>query len=421
MTREIDAATLDFGAHVRPGDTVLWGQSSAEPLPLTRALMAQRHAVGGRFRVFLGIGAYDTVQPEHLDCIDAFAYCGTGTNRTLVRSGHLDILPCHYARIPDLIRSGPLRIDVLLLQLAGPDASGEYSLGIAHEFLYAALETARVVIAEVNAEAPWTFGSRSVRAEELDLIVHTRRPIVVDEGRPPSEIEAAIAGHVAGLIEDGATLQFGLGAIPEAVLSRLNGHRDLGVHSGTIGDGVAELMEAGVITNARKGRDVGATVTGLMSGSTRLHRFAHRNAQVQFRATEYTHAPEVLASLPRFTAINSALQVDLGGQINAEVAGGRYVGAVGGALDFLRGAARSPNGLPIIALPSRAGETSRIVAHIDGPVTTPRSDAALIVTEYGVADLRGATLAERARRLIAIAHPDMREMLARACHSNFSA
>jgi len=273
------------------------------------------------------------------------------------------------------------------------------------------------VIAEVNDQAPWTFGERPVRDEDLDYIVRTSRAPVELRQPEPGEAELAIARHVGGLIEDGATLQFGLGAMPEAILAALGDRRDLGIHSGTIGDGVVGLTRSGVITNARKSIDPGVTVAGMMMGTKRLYDFAHRNAAVQFRATDYVHNAVVLARIDRFVALNSAIEVDLTGQINAEVANGQYIGAVGGALDFLRAANRSKGGLPIVALPSTAGagakRASRIVAQLSGPVSTPRSDAGIIATEHGIADLRGQTLSERVRRMIAIAHPDFREQLER--------
>ncbi len=410
--KELAPDSLDLSAIVRPGDTVVWGQASAEPLPLTQALMAQRHAIG-RFNVFLGVTYSDTLKPEHADCVAFSAYCGTGGNRALARAGKLDILPVHYSQIPGLIQSGRLKIDVLMLQLAPADATGNYSFSMAHDYLVQALAAARVVIAEVNEQAPWTFGERPVREADLDYIVRTSRPPLELRHPQPGEAELAIARHVAGLIEDGATLQFGLGALPEVILAALAGRRDLGIHSGALGDKAAELMEAGVITNARKSIDRGVTVAGIMFGSRRIQQFCHRNPAVQFRSNAYTHNAGVLASIERFAALNTAIEVDLSGQINAEVAGGVYVGAVGGAVDFLRGAHRSKGGLPIVALPSTAGKASRIVAKLSGPVSTPRSDAGLIVTEYGVADLRGTPLSERARRMIAIAHPDFREQLER--------
>jgi acyl-CoA hydrolase len=413
--REIDLQSLDLAALIRPGDTVMWGQSVAEPLPLTQALAAQRHAIG-RFGVFLGVTLSENLRPEHADCISFSAYCGNGTNRALARAGVLDILPVHYSQLPVLLHSGRLKIDVLMLQLAPADAQGHYSLSMAHEYLVPALRTARVVIAEVNDQAPWTFGECSVRDDDLDCIVRTSRPPLELHHPAPGAAELAAAGRVAGLIEDGATLQFGLGALPEAILAALSGHRDLGIHSGAIGDKAAELMEAGVITNARKNIDRGVAVAGVMFGSRRVQQFCHRNPAVQFRSTAYTHDAAVLASLDRFVALNSAIEVDLTGQVNAETAGGTYVGAMGGGADFLRGAARSADGLPVVALASTAGRHSRIVARINGPASTPRSDAGIIVTEHGVADLRGATISERVKKMIAIAHPDFREQLAREAH-----
>ena len=412
MAKTLELNALDLGAIVRPGDTVMWGQANAEPLPLTRALMAQRHAIGN-FNAFLGITYSDTLNVEYADCIRFSGYAGTGGNRALSKAGKLDILPCHYSHLRELMASRKLKVDVLLLQLAPANERGEYSLSIAHEYLIPALEAARVVIAEVNEQAPWTCGERPVLEADLDYIVHSSRPPLELVQPQAGAAEQAIARHIAGLIEDGATLQFGLGALPEAILAALADRRDLGVHSGAIGDQVAALMQAGVINNAKKSIDRGVSIAGIMFGSKRLHDFAHRNPQIQFRSSAYTHGPGVLAQIERFTALNSAVEVDLSGQINAEVAAGVYVGAVGGAVDFLRAAHYSKGGLPIVALASTAGKHSRIVAKLNGPVSTPRSDAGIIVTEYGIADLRGATIGERARRMIAIAHPEQREQLER--------
>jgi acetyl-CoA hydrolase len=412
LAKTLELNALDLAAIVRPGDGVMWGQADAEPLPLTQALMAQRHAIGD-FSAFLGISYSDTLKAEYADCIRFSGYAGTGGNRALAKAGKLDILPCHYSHLRDLIASGRIKVDVLLLQVAPANEHGEYSLSIAHEYLIPALEAARVVIAEVNEQAPWTYGERPLLDADLDVIVHTSRPPLEVVHPQAGATEQAIARNVAALIEDGATLQFGLGALPEAILGELADRRDLGVHSGAIGDQVAALMQSGVINNSRKSIDRGVSIAGIMFGSKRLHDFAHRNPQLQFRSSSYTHGPGVLAQIERFTALNSAVEVDLSGQINAEVAAGVYVGAVGGAVDFLRAAHYSKGGLPIVALPSTAGQHSRIVAKLNGPVSTPRSDAGIIVTEYGVADLRGATLGERARRMLAIAHPEHRERLDR--------
>jgi len=415
--RIVDAAQLDFAQYVRPGDTLAWGQCGAEPCTLTALLMAQRKAIGGRFRVFVGASWSDTLDPAHADCVDFMAYGASGTNRRLEREGVLDILPCHYSQFRSALTSGPNRIDVLLLQVAPADEAGRYSLSIAHEYLVPLIDSARVVIAEVNAAAPWTYGERMLRTEDFDVLVHTDRAPLEAPATQAGDTERRIAQHAASLIEDGSTIQFGLGALPEAIVAQLRDRRDLGVHSGTIGDAVVDLIEAGAVTNARKSRDRGVSVAGTMMGTRKVYAHAHRNAQIQFRATAYTHDIDVLGSLDRFVAINSALEVDLTGQVNAEAAGGRYVGAVGGAIDFMRGAARSHGGVAIVALAASTRHGSRIVARLSGPVSTPRSDAAVIVTEHGVADLRGLTLAQRTERMLAVAPPEWREQLAAQHHA----
>lgn len=405
-------------ALIRPGDTLWWGQATAEPLTLTRAVTAHRHALaqGGRLRVFVGMAASDTLQPEQADAIDFFGYAAGGAHRALAQAGVLDILPSHYSHLPGLIRSGVLPVDVVLLQVSPPDDEGRYSLCLAQEYLPAALERARAVIGEVNAAIPWTYGSVHLQASDFALLIDAEHPPLEQTRAAPGPVEQAIARHVAALIDDGATLQLGVGNLPEAVLAALHGHRDLGLHSGAVGDGIAALAEAGALTNAKKSLDTGVGIGGILMGSEKLRRWAHRNPQLVLRSTDYTHHPEVLAASHQLAAINAAIEVDLTGQINAEVAAGVYVGAVGGAVDFLRGAARSHGGLPIVALPATAKGKSRIVAQLSGPVSTPRSDAGLIVTEYGVADLRGQPLSRRVRRLIDIAAPEHREELDRQAH-----
>jgi acyl-CoA hydrolase len=411
---------LEFAAFVSPGDRVAWGQAGAEPLALTRALMAQRAAIGP-FSAFIGISWSDMVTPEHADHVRFISYCGAGHNRRLAKAGMLDVQPCHYSQLPDMIRTGGLKIDVLLLQVAPPNSSGRFSLSIAHEYLVAALDTARVVVAEINDQAPWTFGERSLGESDIDIAVHTSRPPLTPKRSAASADELAVARRVGELIEDGSTLQFGIGSLPEAVLRSLSGHRNLGVHTGALLDAAADLAVQGIINNEKKSVDPGLTVAGVMLGGRSVYDYAHRNPRVQFRSVDYTHSAQVLAAQDRFVAINSAIEVDLSGQINAEVAGGVYVGAVGGAIDFMRGAHRSKGGLPIVALPSTAGgggrRTSRIVARLSGPVSTPRSDAGLIVTEHGVADLRGLSLAQRIPLMIALADGEFRDGLAEAARA----
>lgn len=413
MAIETTVAALDFPALVRPGTMVCWGQASAEPLLLTRALMAQRAAIG-RIDAFIGIGWSETANPAFADHVRFHSYCATGTNRRLAAAGCLNIIPAHYSTLPAVLAP---RVDVLLLQLAPPDAEGRYSMATACEYLRPLVDSARLVIAEVNDQAPATPGPHGLTETDIDIVVHSSRPLAMAPSSTLGVAEKAIGAIIAGLIEDGAVLQVGLGSLPESVLQALSNHRDLGVHSGLMTDGMAELIERGVITNARKTVDAGINVAGLLAGGKRLLDLAHRNPAFTLRETAHTHGPSVLAGIERFTAINAAVEVDLTGQINAEEVAGRYVGAVGGAADFLRGAHLAPRGRPIIALPATAqapdGPVSRIVAKLRGPVSTARSDAGVIVTEHGSADLRGLSLSERRARMIAIAAPQFREALAR--------
>ncbi len=403
---------------IRPGDALWWGQLTAEPLTLTRALVQQRHAIaqGGRLRVFVGMDASGTLAPEQADVFDFFGYAGGGAHRKLAQAGLLDIVPCHYSQLASAIRAGHLPADVVLLQVSAPDEHGRHSIGSACEYLPAAIERARVLLAEVHPEVPFTHGGPTFAAHDFDLLIEAGYAPLTMPRSAAGAVEQAIARHVAGLIEDGATLQLGIGALPNAVLDALHGHRDLGLHSGAVLEGVVALAEAGVLTNARKSRDAGVSVGGILLGGAPLRRWAHRNAHLALRESDYTHDAQVLAESHKLAAINSAIEVDLTGQINSEVAGGVYLGAVGGAVDFLRGAARSRGGLPIVALPATARGASRIVAQLSGPVSTPRSDAGLIVTEHGVADLRGMGLSRRVQRLIAIAAPEHREQLQRQAH-----
>jgi acyl-CoA hydrolase len=399
---------LDLARYLRPGDRVVWGQGTAEPQTLTETLVAQRHRLG-RITCFVGLPAAEVIKPEHGDVLAFESYCGTDGNQRLPG---LAVVPVHYAALPGLLAAGRLAADVVFVQVSAPDEQGRHSLGLADDYFSAALDTARVVIAEVNDQVPYTFGARTLTAAGWTVCVHSSRPPAEQPDVPASPVVKAVAERVAGLVEDGATVQFGVGGLPGACLDALGGHRDLGLHSGLLNDAAMRLIQAGVATGARKTVDRGVAVGGFLGGTAELFRFAHRNPGVQIRGTGYTHDPVVLAGQRQFTAINSALEVDLSGQVNAEERRGRYVGSVGGASDFLRGAARSPGGLPIVALPSTAGAASRIVARLNGPVSTARSDAGVIVTEYGLADLRGAPVTVRYERMLAVAHPEHRAALA---------
>ncbi len=379
---------VDLASLIRAGDGIIYGQACAEPQTLVEALVAQRASLSGA-RLFVGSSYCGILKPEHADHLRLASYCGTGTNRALVEAGVLDIYPAPYSQLGNLIRGGHIRADVLLLQVSPPNSRGEYSLGLAVEYLAAALQTARAVIAEVNERVPWTHTEPLLRREDFDLVVETSRSPVPMPTPPPREADLQIAQHAAQFIPDGAIVECGIGTLPNAVLGALGGRRNLGYHSGLIGDGVVELV--------RRGAMGGTIVGGALMGTQPLFDWAGNNPALRLRSSDYTHGAAALGKLERFVAINSAVEVDFTGQVNGEVARGSYIGAVGGALDFVRAANQSPGGVSLVCLPS-----NRIVEKLEGPVATPRSEAGVIVTEKGAADLRGCTLRERERRLRAI-------------------
>jgi acetyl-CoA hydrolase len=410
---ELDAASLDLARFIRPGDTVVVAQASSEPPTLAAALLAQADALGS-ITVFIGASWGEAFAPDRARAFRYVSYGALGANARLARAGRLDVVPCHYAQLPWLFESGTWRADVVLIGLS-PAADGAMTLGPSHGYALAAALRARTVIAEVNDRMPWVHGGTLPADLRIDAVVRTSRPLPVLPAAKIGDVERQVAARVAALVPDGATIQLGIGTLPDAVLEALAGHRDLGVHSGMLTGAVLPLLESGAVTNARKPIDRGITVSGILIGDERFYARLHRNAAFRLAGPDYTHSPAVLAQLPDFVSVNAAVEVDLCGRVNAEVAGGAYVGGVGGAMDFIRGAAAAPRGRAIIALPSvaRDGRTSRIVASC-ATVTTPAADADLVATEWGVASLRGIDYAERARRLAAIAHPGEREALERA-------
>jgi acyl-CoA hydrolase len=411
----VEPDRLDLTRHVKDGDTIVWGQACSEPRALTAQLLRQVERIG-RVRCFVGIPAESTITVDTLGAaqkLELLSYCGAGTNADLHAAGRLQIVPVHYSELPRLLTTGTLRADVVFVQVSAADASGRHALGLGDDYFSAAIGTARAVIAEVNDHVPYTYGARTAMAHRCDAMVRSQDMPGQMRPAPISDQTAAVARQVAGLVQDGATLQFGIGALPEAVLDQLHDHRDLGIHSGIINDGAMRLIESGVATGERKTLDRRVAIGGLLGGTSDLFSFAHRNPRLELRSTRYTHDPTVLAQSQQLAAINAALEVDLTGQVNAEVAAGRYVGAIGGAVDFLRGAARSEGGLPIVALPSHARGRSRIVTDLSGPVSTPRSEDIVVVTEHGVADLRGLALEARVERMLEVADPAHRDELAR--------
>lgn len=388
MAGDVSIARVDLARWIRPGDGVVFGQACAEPQTLVEALVAQRESYSGA-TLFMGVNWSGTVRPEHADHLRLSAYCGSGHNRRLADAGVLEIHPHPYSQLATLIRRGKIRADVLLLQVSPPNANGDYSLGLSAEYLVPALETCRAVIAEVNARVPWTHSDRLLKREDFAALLETsREPVALPYGTPGPQ-ELAIARHALPFIPDGATLETGLGALPDAVLRLLGERSDLRIHSGSVGDGVVSLMQQGAVTRVDG---------GTLMGTRLLFDHARENPDVRLRSVEYTHHPRVLGGIERFVALNSAIEVDYTGQVNAEVAKGSYLGAVGGALDFIRAANHSPGGVSLMLLPS-----ARIVERLQGPVATPRSEAGVVVTEHGAVDLRGCTLREREARLRALA------------------
>jgi acyl-CoA hydrolase len=379
---------VDLGSVIRAGDGILWGQACAEPQSLVEALVAQRKAFSP-CSIFLGSSYSGILKPEHAGELRLSAYCGIGTHRALADAGVLEILPVPYSQLGNLIRHGKISCDVVMLQVSPPNARGEYSLGLAADYLVPALDVCRAIVAEVNDQVPWTHTERLLTRADFDLVVESSRPPATAPRKEPRELELAIARNAAAFVPHGAVLEFGIGTLPDAVCAALGRHEGLRVHTGSVGDGVVELLERKVVSRVD---------AALLVGSQKLFAFARDNERVRLRSSEYTHDAGVLARQPGFVAINSAVEVDLTGQVNGELAGGSYVGAVGGALDFVRAANRSPGGVAMTLIPS-----SRVVERLFAPVSVPRSEAGVIVTEKGAADLRGCGLRERERRLRAIA------------------
>jgi acyl-CoA hydrolase len=373
---------VDLTSVIRPADAIIWGQACAEPQTLVETLVSQRARLGG-VGCFLGSSYSGIVKPEHADHLRLSSYCGTGTNRALADAGVLEILPVPYSQLGPLIRSKKIRCDVVMLQVSPPNARGEYSLGLGVEYLAAALQVARAVIAEVNDQVPWTYSEPLLKGSNFALTVKTSRAPVYMPYRL-DDLAQKVANHAAQFIPDGAVLECGIGNLPNAVLAALSDRRGLSVHSGLIPDAVTALK-------------LHSCVGGALMGSQKLFDWARENPAVRLCSSDYTHGAATLAQLERFVAINSAVEVDLTGQVNGELAGASYVGAVGGALDFVRAANQSSGGVSIVALPA-----SRIVERLSGPVSIPRSEAGVFVTEKGAADLRGCSLQERERRMRAI-------------------
>lgn len=346
-----------------------------------------------------------------------------GSNvRKSVQSGYSDYIPVMLSETQKLYRCGALPCDVAMIQVCPPDEHGYVSLGTSVDATLAAIECAKTVIAVVNKFVPRAWGQAMIPMDMIDIFVEDNTPLQAAEFSQPNEIETAIGKHCAELIEDGACLQMGIGAIPNAVLAQLGNHKDLGIHTEMFADGVLGLIEKGVITGARKGIDKGKVVSTFVMGSQECYAFLNDNPMVQMMDVGYTNNPFNIAQNPRTTAINSAVQIDLTGQVCADSIGTKFYSGTGGQVDFIYGASLSEGGKAIIAMPSCTTKGQSKIAptlHEGAGVVTPRAHMHYMVTEFGAVDLYGKSMQERAKLLISIAHPDHREELDRAAFERF--
>jgi len=391
--------------------------AAATPTPLIDALAARTDVENVTTYHLHLEGEIAIARPEQAGRFHPMSLFTGASLRAAVNEGRADACPVFLSDIPQLFTSRRIPLDAVLLQLSPPDKHGYCTLGTSADAAVAAARTARVIVAEINEQMPRTHGNTLVPFESIAAFIHTNRPLPSHAPAVASEAEAAIGDHIAPLIPDGATLQLGIGAIPDAVLSRLFDKRDLGVHTEMFSDRLIDLVEAGVITNRRKTVHPGRITTSFAVGSERLYRFVDDNPFVEFYGADHTNDTAVIRRNQNVVAVNSALQVDLSGQVVADSIGFRMYSGIGGQMDFIRGAALSPGGVPIIALPSTAakGTVSRIVTslHEGAGVVTTRGHVHWVVTEYGAVDLWGMSLRQRAEALISIAHPDFRAELRR--------
>jgi 4-hydroxybutyrate CoA-transferase len=415
----------DAVAAIRSGDRVSIHPGVQEPGLLVEALIARGPELRDVEIIHvLTFGEADYVEPQYEGHFRHVAFFIGSNVRKAVNEGRADFIPIFLGEVPELFKSGAMPIDVSLINVSRPDEHGFCSFGADVGVGKAATWAAKTVIAQVNDEVPRTHGDAFIHVKRLDYIVEASAPLHELKSGVITEVHQSIGRHIADLIPDGATLQMGIGAIPDAVLPFLQEKKDLGVHTEMFSDGLVELVQSGVVTGEKKSIHPGKIVAGFFMGTKTLYDWADNNPFLEMHPTEYVNDPYIISQNDRMVAINSALQIDLTGQVCSDSIGPRLYSGFGGQLDFIRGAARSKEGVPIIALPSTAkgGEVSRIVPMLDrgAGVVTTRGDVHWIVTEFGAAYLHGKTVRERAEALISIAHPDFRDELTEfACEQNY--
>lgn len=397
------------------GSKVFIHGASATPTPLIEAMSRRTDVEGVKLYHLHTAGPAPFADPSQKGRFFSISLFTGSPLRKAIEEGRADFMPIFLSDIPNLFESGSIPLDVAILQLSPPDAHGFCTLGTSVDAAKAAAETAKIVIAEINEQLPRTHGNSFVPLSRVSAFITTNRPL---HEHPPSEetpVEAQIGEIIANLVEDGSTLQMGIGAIPDAVLTRLHGKKDLGIHTEMFSDRVIDLVEGGSITNRLKKISPDRIVTSFLTGTRRLFDFVHDNPFVHFHPCDYTNDTAVIRKNDKVVAINSALQIDLTGQICADSIGHRIYSGIGGQMDFIRGAALSRGGKPILAFPATAsdGRFSRIVPELNrgAGVVTTRGHIHWVVTEYGAVNLHGKTLRERGDALISIAHPDFRAEL----------
>ncbi|MCI6156597.1 MAG: acetyl-CoA hydrolase/transferase C-terminal domain-containing protein [Peptoniphilaceae bacterium] len=399
---------------IQSGNRVVVEHACGEPSYLLEAMVANAAAYRDVEIVHMvAMGKAEYCLPQYQENFRHNAIFVGGSSRKAVEEGRADYTPCFFFEVPRLF-STTLPVDVAMVTVTPPDENGMCSLGVSVDYTMEAVKQAKVVLAQVNRNMPYTGPYSLISVEDVTCFVEHDAPIIELPQGKIGDIERAIGENCAKLIEDGDTLQLGIGAIPDAVLLFLKDKKDLGIHSEMFSDGVVKLVEAGVITNKKKTLNPGKFVVTFLMGTRALYDFVDHNDDVELRPVDYVNNPYVIAQNDHLISINSAVQVDLMGQTASESIGPKQISGVGGQVDFIRGASASKGGKAIIAMPSTVkGKVSKIVADLDdgAAVTTSRNDIDYVVTEYGIAALKGHTLKERARALIEIAHPDFRDEL----------
>ncbi len=399
------------------GNRLYFGGGAGVPVELTKGLARRAQSLRGvEITHILTFAPAPYVAPEFEQNFRVNALFIGHNVRRAVQEGRADFTPVFLSEIPRLFTEGHLPLDFALISVTPPDEHGFCSYGVEVGTTKPAAESANRIIAEVNPRMPRTLGDSFIHVSRLHTIVEVDYPLPEAPQGGSSEEHLHVGSHIAELIPDGATLQMGIGSIPDAVLKNLTSHRDLGIHTELFSDGIIDMVEAGIITCARKNFHPGKIVAGFLFGSQRLYDFVHNNPLIELHPTDYVNDPFNIAQNDKMVAINSALQVDLTGQVCADSIGPKFYSGVGGQLDFIRGAARSKGGVPIVAFQSTAkdGAISRIVPMLTegAGVVTTRNDVHYVVSEFGVASLYGKTVRQRAQELIRIAHPKFRDELA---------